>query len=242
MLIRLICVVPKLNVGPILFALSGNIETLAVIDADDPIVIAASLLQAPALGRAAPPTLLDDVRTVVVPATADNGERPAALAADDGCFVVAEVYDIPLLIGLFGIAPLLDVGAVPVAAFGHVQGFVAVAVHYWTGVSHSSVRAGIGNASVTVPAIVVSVVIIAVVIIAIVVVSIGVISVISIVVISATDGSPITSHFVAYRGHTASIASAVIDDCLVGEFSRPPAVVAAVVIQLIVVARIAGIG
>ena len=125
--------------APSCFALLGHIETLAVVHAHDPVVVAANLLQAPALLRAAVPAPLDYVRPVVVPAALD-GKRPAAVPADDGSFAVAEVYDIPVLIGLIGIAPLLDVGAILIASLSHVQSFITVAVHYRAGVADAPVR------------------------------------------------------------------------------------------------------
>src|SRR5205085_6932019 len=66
-------------------------------------------------------------------------ERLGAVAADDGNFVVAEVYHIPVLIRLIGIAPLLDVGSILHALFGHVQGFITMPVHDRAGITHAPV-------------------------------------------------------------------------------------------------------
>ena len=113
---------------PVLPALLGHVETLVVVHAHDPIVVAACLLQAPALLRVVVPTPLDNVRPVVISA-ALNSKRPAAVPADDGDFVGAEVYDIPVLIGLIGVAPLLDVSPILHALLGNVQGFITMPVH-----------------------------------------------------------------------------------------------------------------
>lgn len=90
MLIGLIGIIPKLDVGPVLFTLFGYIQTLAIVHADDPVIIAACLLQTPTLLPSVVPSSLDNVGSIVVP-SALNGEHSAAVSADDGDFVVAEV-------------------------------------------------------------------------------------------------------------------------------------------------------
>jgi hypothetical protein len=69
----------------VLLALLGHVETLAVVHAHDPAVVAAHLLQSPRLLRGAVPSLLYDVCLVVTPAALD-GDRLAAVTADDGDF------------------------------------------------------------------------------------------------------------------------------------------------------------
>ena len=46
----------------------------------------------------------------------------------DGDFAQAEVYDIPVLVGLIGISPLSDVCPILRALPGHVQGFISAPV------------------------------------------------------------------------------------------------------------------
>src|SRR6266508_1398421 len=141
-MVSLVGISPKLDVCPVLFALLGYIQTLAAVHAHDPVVVAANLLQSPTLLRGAVPAPLYDVRSVIIPAALD-GDRLAAAPADDGDFAGAEVYDVPVLVGLIGISPLSDVGPILLALPGHVQGFITAPVHDRAGVAHAPVRTGV---------------------------------------------------------------------------------------------------
>jgi len=119
-LVRLIRVVPLLQVGAIHPALIPDIESLAATHIDDPHEPAADLLQTPALKRIAPPRPLNDVRSVGHAATL-YGQGHAAKIGDDRNFAVAEVNHVPGLIWLSGEVPLLDAGSASHAHFGHIS-------------------------------------------------------------------------------------------------------------------------
>lgn len=138
-MVALVGIIPELNIGPVFFTLFGYVQALAVINAHYLVIIAACLYQPPALLPGVVPTPLNNVCSVIISA-ALNGDGLAAVAADDGDFVVAQVYHIPVLIGLIRIAPLLDIGSVLQALLGHVQSFVTAPIHDWPGVTYAAIR------------------------------------------------------------------------------------------------------
>jgi hypothetical protein len=130
--------IPQLNVSAILLALIANVQTSAVTNANDPVIVTAHRLQSPSLLAIAVPGSLSDVGAVIIIVIL-SCQRFAALPTDDGDFAIAKIYDIPILIRLIGVTPLLDISPIQHALRGNINCFIAMPAYDRTRVIDTSV-------------------------------------------------------------------------------------------------------